>query len=106
MSRDTRNYGGDYDERDLDGRAGPPRGRRPNGGGGGSGRGPSDPSMRRPSSNGNGMSRPPYGSRGSGPRNGGPRSRDYDDDQGGYSDYHDQPSRRSRAEYRDGPPSR
>jgi membrane peptidoglycan carboxypeptidase len=52
------------------------------------------------------MSRPPYGSRGSGPGNGGPRSRDYDDDQGGYSDYPDQPSRRSRAEYRDGPPSR
>src|SRR5690348_12256712 len=100
MSRDTRNYGGDYDERDLDGRAGPPRGRRPNG----AGRGPSDPSMRRPSSNGNGMSRPPYGSRGSGPRNSGPRSRDYDD--GGNSDYPDQPSRRSRAEYRAGPPSR
>jgi membrane peptidoglycan carboxypeptidase len=107
MSRDSRNYGGDYDERDLDGRGGPPRGRRPNSGGGG-GRGPSDPSMRRPNgnSNGNGMSRPPYGSRGSGPGNGGPRSRDYDDDQGGYSDYPDQPSRRSRAEYRDGPPSR
>ncbi|HEX5440127.1 MAG TPA: transglycosylase domain-containing protein, partial [Ktedonobacterales bacterium] len=103
MSRDSRNYGGDYDERDLDGRAGPPRGRRPNGGGGG--RGPSDPSMRRPSSNGNSMMRPPYGSRGSGPRNGGPRSRDYDDD-GGYSEYREQPSRRSRAEYRDGPPSR
>src|SRR6478672_7911383 len=64
MSRDSRNYGGDYDERDLDGRGGPPRGRRPNSGGGG-GRGPSDPSMRRPNgnSNGNGMSRPPYGSR-------------------------------------------
>ncbi|HKT38077.1 MAG TPA: transglycosylase domain-containing protein, partial [Ktedonobacterales bacterium] len=63
--------------------------------------------MRRPNSNGNGnsMMRPPYGSRGSSPRNGRPRSRDYDDD-GGYSDYHDQPSRRSRAEYRDGPPTR
>ena len=105
MSRDTRNYGGDYDERDLDGRAGPPRGRRPNGGGGG-GRGPSDPSMRRPNGNGNGsnLMRPPYGSRGSGPRNGGPRS--YEHDSADYPDYPDQPSRRSRAEYRNGPPSR
>ncbi|HKT40138.1 MAG TPA: hypothetical protein VJR48_17335, partial [Ktedonobacterales bacterium] len=107
MSRDTRNYGGDYDERDLDGRAGPPRGRRPNGGGGG-GRGPSDPSMRRPNGNVNGngsnLMRPPYGSRGSGPRNGGPRS--YEHDSADYPDYPDQPSRRSRAEYRNGPPSR
>jgi membrane peptidoglycan carboxypeptidase len=91
MSRDTRNYGGDYDERDLDGRAGPPRGRRPNGGG----RGPSDPSMRRPPSDGNDLMRPPYGSRGGGSRGyGGPDS----------PDYPDQPSRRSRAEYREGPP--
>ncbi len=95
MSRDTRNYGGDYDERDLDGRAGPPRGRRPNGGG----RGPSDPSMRRPASDGNGMMRPPYGSRGSGTRGGPPRG--YGSSDPGYPD---QPSRRSRAEYRDGPP--
>ncbi len=103
MSRDTRNNSGDYDERDLDGRAGPPRGRRPNGGGG---RGPSDPSMRRQNSDGNGQMRQPYGSRGSGSdtRGSGPRgngSRSYDD-----ADYPDQPSRRSRAEYREGPPSR
>ncbi|HET8908424.1 MAG TPA: transglycosylase domain-containing protein, partial [Ktedonobacterales bacterium] len=74
MSRDTRNYDGGYDERDSDGRAGPPRGARSGGG-----RGPSDPSMRRSASNG------------------GPRG--YSN--GGYPD---QPSRRSRAEGRNSPP--
>lgn len=97
MSRDTRNRGGDYDERDSDGRAGPPRGGRSNGG-----RGPSDPTMRRQSSDGNGPpTRQPYGSRGGGrPPSSNPRG--YGDSD--YADYPDQPSRRSRAEYRDGPP--
>ncbi len=106
MSRDTRNQDGTYDERDSDGRAGPPRGSRSNGG-----RGPSDPGMRRPGSNGgsggNGMIRRPYGPSGAGSR-GGSRGGDYppssdsrgyaDDDD--YSDEQDQPSRRSRADYR------
>ena len=110
MSRDTRNQDGTYDERDSDGRAGSPRGSRSNGG-----RGPSDPGMRRPGSNGgsggNGMIRRPYGPSGAGSR-GGSRGGDYppssgsrgyaDDDD--YSDEYDQPSRRSRADYRNGPP--
>jgi membrane peptidoglycan carboxypeptidase len=107
MSRDTRNYGGEYEERDSDGRAGPPRGRRSNGG-----RGPSDPTMRRQNSDGNGPpARQPYGASGVGSRGGGSRGggRPPVSDPRGYgdpdrSDYPDQPSRRSRAENRDGPP--
>ncbi|HEX6543704.1 MAG TPA: transglycosylase domain-containing protein, partial [Ktedonobacterales bacterium] len=102
MSRDTRNYDGEFDERDLDGRAGPPRGSRSNGG-----RGPSDPSMRRSASSGNGSPRRPYG-----PSGGGSRGRGYPpSDSRGYAgdgyddnDYSGPPSRRGRAEYRNGPP--
>ena len=108
MSRDTRNQDGTYDGRESDGRAGPPRGSRSNGG-----RGPSDPGMRRPGSNGgsggNGMVRRPYGPSGAGSR-GGSRGGDYPP-----SVFmamatmmtircDDQPSRRSRADYRNGPP--
>ncbi len=73
------------------------------------------PGMRRPGSNGgsggNGMIRRPYGPSGAGSR-GGSRGGDYppsansrgyaDDDD--YSDDEDQPSRRSRADYRNDPP--
>ncbi|MGE5334416.1 MAG: transglycosylase domain-containing protein, partial [Nitrososphaerota archaeon] len=108
MSRDTRNYDDSYDERDSGRRAGPPPGRRSGGGNGG--RGPSNPSMGRSGGNGGGMMRPPYGPPGSGSRGGGsrgggrppgdPRGYAPDDDYG----YPDQPSRRSRAESRNGPP--
>ena len=113
MSRDTRNYDSGHDERDLDGRAGPPRRARSNGGSGGTGgyngnagRRPSDPSARRQASApGDDRSRQPGGSRGAGARSYSPQD-DYSD----HSGYTDAASRRSRSGERDGrnspPPGR
>ena len=103
MSRDTRNYDGGYDERDLDGRAGPPRRMRSNGGSGGNGgyngngpRRPSDPSARRQASGpGDGT----YRQRGPASRGGGRQPSDprgYPPQDDGYSGYDDAPPRRSR----------
>ena len=103
MSRDTRNYDGGYDERDLDGRAGPPRRMRSNGGSGGNGgyngngaRRPSDPSARRQASGpGDGT----YRQRGPASRGGGRQPSDprgYSPQDDGYSGYNDAPPRRSR----------